>query len=125
MSSRMIAALISTVLPTLAAVLPMSSFHFANALVCGILATVLAGFSEVDNRARYGAAVIGAWVGLVPLFVDSTLVETALAGSWGVGMVTMLIGPFSGSHTVTWVRPAVAPAAVEVPAEEAPTRAAA
>jgi hypothetical protein len=108
----MIAALVSSVLPTLAAILPMSQFHLVNAMVVGILVTVLAAFSEVDDRARFGAAALSAWVGLVPLFVDSTIVEMTLAGFWSVAMVTMLIGPFSGSHAVTWVRPAVAPATV-------------
>lgn len=126
MSSRMIAALLSSVLPTLAAILPMSQFHLVNAMVVGILATALAALSEVDDRARYGAAALAAWVGLVPLFVDSTIVEMTLAGLWSVVMVTMLIGPFSGSHTVTLVRAAVAPAAapVEAPVETI-TRAAA
>jgi hypothetical protein len=114
----MIAALVSSFLPTLAAILPMSSFHLANAMVVGILVTALAALSEVDDRASYAAAALSAWVGLVPLFVDSTLIEMTLAGLWSVAMVTMLIGPFSGSHAVTWEKPAVAP--VAAPVVEAP-----
>jgi hypothetical protein len=40
------------------------------------------------------------------LVVDATIVEMALNGAWAVAMFTWLIGPFSASPVVTWVRPA-------------------
>lgn len=106
MSTRMLAALVSSWLPTLGVILPMSAAYRVNALVVGILATVLAAFSVVDDRARYGAAALAAWTGLMFLVVDATIVEMALNGAWAVAMFTWLIGPFSASPAVTWVRPA-------------------
>lgn len=123
MNSRMLAALISSWLPTLGVILPMSAAYRLNALVVGVLATVLAGFSVVDDRARHGAAVLAAWTGFMIFVVDATVVEMVLNGAWSVAMVTWLIGPFSASPVVTWSRPA--PARAHEPAYEPVERAAA
>src|SRR5262249_20083555 len=91
MLSRMLAIVISSWLPVMALILPMSAVHRASALVSGIVATVLAAFSLVDNRARYGAALVGAWVAVSPfLILGSTLLEKVVTVSWGVTMFTWL-----------------------------------
>jgi hypothetical protein len=105
MSTRMLAALVSSWLPTLGVILPMSGAYRLNALIAGTLATVLAAFSVVDDRARYGAAALAAWTGLMFLVVDATIIELAVNGGWAVAMFTWLLGPFSASPAVTWVRP--------------------
>jgi hypothetical protein len=121
MFSRMLAIFISSWLPVMGVILPVSAAHRANALVAGIAATVLAALSLVDNRARYGAALVGAWVALSPfLILQSTLLEEVMTVSWGVVMFTWLIGPFSASPAVTWSRPAAAPAARPEPHVDLP-----
>jgi hypothetical protein len=120
MSSIMLAAIISSWLPALAPILPLSAAYQTNALVAGILATVLTGFSTVDDRARYGAAALAAWTGFMPLFVNASIVEFTLNTCWGVAMVSWLIGPFSQSHAVIRVPAASAAplAAPELPEED-------
>ncbi|HVU52360.1 MAG TPA: hypothetical protein VHL80_16815 [Polyangia bacterium] len=111
MLSRMLAIVISSWLPVLGAILPVSAAHRANALIAGIACTALAAFSLVDRRARFGAALVAAWVALVPfLFLDSTLLEKVLTVTWGVTMFSWLIGPFSERPRVTWVEGAAAAA---------------
>ena len=95
MLSRVLGVTIATWLPALALILPMGRFHTANALLAGLAASVLAGFSLVSDRARVAAAVIGAWVAFTPFVFKSTLIELALAVSWGVTMFVALTGPFS------------------------------
>jgi hypothetical protein len=104
MFSRMIAIFVSSFLPTLGVILPMSGAYRANALIAGTLATALVAFSLVDQRARLWAAVIGAWVSFMPFIVPSTLTEKTLNVMWGVAMFTFLIGPFSEEHASVWVR---------------------
>jgi hypothetical protein len=122
MFSRMLAIFISSWLPVMGVILPVSAAHRANALVAGIAATVFAALSLVDNRARYGAALVGAWVALSPfLILQSTLVESIMTVSWGVVMFSWLIGPFSESPAVTWSRlVAAAPAARPEPHVDLP-----
>jgi hypothetical protein len=95
MLSRVLGLFIATWLPTLALILPMGRFHQANALAAGLAASVLAAFSLVSDRARVGAALIGAWVAFTPFVFRSTLMELTLAVSWGVTMFASLTGPFS------------------------------
>ena len=112
MLSRMLAIVISSWLPVLGVILPVSAAHRTNALVAGIAATVLSAFSLVDRRARYGAALVAAWVAFVPfLIVRSTLLETVLTVSWGVTMFSWLIGPFSESPHIYWTKATAAPVA--------------
>jgi hypothetical protein len=101
----MIAIVIASWLPTLGVILPVSSAYATNALVAGTLATLLAGFALVDDRARYGAAVLGAWSAFMPFIVVGTLLDIVLNLSWGVAMFTYLVGPFSAAPTVTFTKP--------------------
>jgi len=111
MLSRMLAIVISSWLPVLGVILPFGVAHRTNALVAGSVATLLAAFSLMDRRARFGAALVGGWVALSPfLILSSTLLEKVVTVSWGVTMFTWLIGPFSERPGVTWVKPAVVPA---------------
>ena len=102
MLCRMLVIVISSWLPALAVILPIDAAHRANGLVAGIAATVLSALSLVDLRARFGAAL---------------LLETVLAVSSGVTMFSWLIGPFSQSPHVTWVK-ATAAAVAATPAPE-------
>jgi hypothetical protein len=107
MFSRMLAIIISSWLPVLAVTLPMSPAHQVNALVAGIAATLLAAFSLVEDRARYAAALVGAWVALSPFIIHATVLEKAVTVSWGVATFTWLIGPFSAPPAIYRVRPLV------------------
>ena len=100
MLSRALAIVISTWLPCLGLILPLSPFHKANALIAGVVASVLVAFSMVSDRARVGAALIGAWVAFAPFAIRSTLTEFVLAGCWGVTMFVSLIGPFSQEPSI-------------------------
>jgi hypothetical protein len=115
MFSRSIAILIGTWLPMLAVVLPIGPVHTANAIIAGIVATLLSLAALADDRARIGAAVVGAWVALSPFIFDSTLLEKVLTVSWGVTTFACLIGPFSAAPRVEVVGApkAVAPAIAE------------
>jgi hypothetical protein len=97
MLTRSIAILFATFLPAAALIMPLSPAHRISALVSGTLATLLAGFSMFSDRARIGAAVIGAWVALTALIFPSTLPEEILAVCWGTMMIASLAGPFSGA----------------------------
>ena len=101
MLSRSIGIIIVTWLPCLALMLPLSPFHTANFIVSGLLATALAMFSMASDRARLGAAVIGAWVAFTPFVFRSTLTELVVAVCWGVTMFVSIGGPFSESPAVT------------------------
>jgi hypothetical protein len=104
MFSRSIAILIGTWLPMLAVILPLGPAHTANAIVAGVAATLLSFAALADDRARVGAAAVGAWVALSPFIFDSTLLEKVLTVSWGVTTFVCLIGPFSASPRVEVVR---------------------
>ena len=58
--------------------------HETAALIAGIAATVLSGFSLVDQRARFGVALVGAYVALSPFLLSSTLLEKVVTVTWGV-----------------------------------------
>jgi hypothetical protein len=104
MLSRSIAIIIGTWLPMLAVVLPIGPVHEANALIAGIIGTLLSLAAFSDNRARYAASVVGAWVALSPFIFDSTLIEKVLTVSWGTAMFVCLMGPFSQAPQVEPVR---------------------
>ena len=110
MFTRAIGVLIASWLPTLAVILPLSSFHKANTLVAGLLATALAGVAMASDRARNAAAFVGAWVAFTPLVVRSSLLELVVCGCWGVTMFVSLGGPFSQTPQSTFVRSAQRPA---------------
>jgi len=95
MFSRSVSILIASWLPMLAVMLPLGRFHTANAIVAGILATLLSLAAFVDNRARIATAAVGAWVALTPFIFSSTLIEKVLTVSWGVTVFVHLIGPFA------------------------------
>jgi hypothetical protein len=119
MLSRAIAILFASFLPTAALILPLSPAHKINALIAGTLATMLAAFSMAYDRARLGAALIGAWVSLTPFIFPSTIVEQVLAVCWGTMMFVSLMGPLSESPGRTWVRaPQAVKKSVEAPAPE-------
>jgi uncharacterized membrane protein len=121
MLSRCIAILFASFLPTAAMILPLSPAHKINALVAGTLATMMAAFSMATDRARLGAALIGAWVALTPFIFTSTMVEEVLAVCWGTMMFVSLMGPLSESPGRTWVRtPQAAQKSPEAPARERP-----
>jgi hypothetical protein len=104
MLSRSLGIIIASWLPCLALMLPLSPFHTANALAAGVAATVLAALSLADDRARVGAAVIGAWVAFAPFVFRSSLTEIVLSVCWGVTMFVTLGGPLSQEAVVTRVR---------------------
>lgn len=106
MLSRAFAIVVSSWLPAFALILPLGRFHMLNALIAGSVATVLAGFAMSHEKARVGAALVGAWVAFTPFIVHSTLLEIVMATCWGVAMFAHLIGPFSQAPAVTFVRPA-------------------
>lgn len=108
MFSRMIAIVIASWLPTLAVMLPLSPAFQTNALVVGTLATMLVAFALVDDRARYGAALMGAWAAFFPFVVAAPLLDIVLNVTWGVAMFTYLIGPFSAAPVVTRTKPLAA-----------------
>jgi hypothetical protein len=120
MFSRMLAIVISSLLPALGLILPMSAAHRANALIAGTLATALAAFSLMDRRACFGAALVGVWVALSAFVFHSTLLEEVVTVTWGVVMFSWLIGPFSAAPEVTWVKPVVAAAAAPAPEIDLP-----
>jgi hypothetical protein len=121
MLSRTIAILFASFLPTAAMILPLSPAHKINALIAGTLATMMAAFSMAYDRARLGAALIGAWVSLTPFIFPSTIVEEVLTVCWGTMMFVSLMGSLSEPPGRTWVRaPQCAPKAVEAPAAERP-----
>ena len=97
MFSRSVGILIGAWLPMLAVTLPIGPVHTANALIAGILATVLSLAALADDRARIGTAVVGAWVALSPFIFTSTLLEEVLTVSWGVTIFVCMIGPFSAA----------------------------
>jgi hypothetical protein len=115
MLSRSIAIVIGTWLPMLAVTLPIGPTHAANAIVFGIIGTLLSLAALADNRARVATAVVGAWVALSPFIFDSTLIEKVLTVSWGMTMFACMIGPFSESPRVEVVR---APATRVPPVED-------
>jgi hypothetical protein len=104
MLSRSIGCLTAVWLPCLALVLPFSRFHAVNAIVAGTVATILAAFAIVSDRARLGAAIVGLWVAFTPLVVQSSLLELVLCGCWGVTLYVSLVGPFSSAPQSTFVR---------------------
>jgi hypothetical protein len=110
--------MIGTWLPMLAVVLPIGPVHTANAIIAGTIGTLLSLAALADDRARYGAAIVGAWVALSPFIFDSTLIEEVLTVSWGVTMFVGLMGPFSQAPQVERV-PVLQPHVP--PIEEEPT----
>ncbi len=100
MLSRSIGILIGAWLPMLAVSLPIGPVHTANALIAGILATVLSLAALADDRARIATAVVGAWVALSPFIFKSTLIEEVLTVSWGMAIFLCMIGPFSETPRV-------------------------
>ena len=117
MFSRSVGILIGAWLPMLAVTLPIGPVHTANALIAGILATVLSLAALADDRARIGTAVVGAWVALSPFVFTSTLIEEVLTVSWGVTIFVCMIGPFSEAPHVEIVG---APQAQKPAVEEEP-----
>jgi len=102
MLSRSIAIVFASFLPAAALIFPFSPAHKISALIAGTLATVLAGFSLAYDRARLGAAFIGAWVALTPFIFPSTFLEQVLTAGWGTMMFAALAGPLSDAPRQTW-----------------------
>ncbi|HVZ72886.1 MAG TPA: hypothetical protein VHJ20_10970 [Polyangia bacterium] len=123
MFSRMIAIVISSWLAVSGVILPMSPFYRANAIVVGVLAAVLSGFALVDDRARFGTALLGAWTAFAAVFGGATVLDLVVSVCWGVTTFTALLSPFSSPPQVTWQRPTSAP--VPVPERPVETRLAA
>ena len=59
MLSRCLALLFIPILPFVPLMAPLGHAHATNALAAGIVATALALFALVDDRARFGAAIVG------------------------------------------------------------------
>jgi len=109
MLSRCLALMIVPVLPFVPAVAPIGPAHAVNMIVAGTLASLLALGALVDDRARLGVAVVGAWVALMPfLLIDSTLLEEVISVSWGVATFALIAGPFSSPPRVARVPAAAA-----------------
>jgi hypothetical protein len=123
MLSRSIGILIGVWLPMLAVSLPIGPVHTANALIAGILATVLSLAALADDRARIATAVVGAWVALSPFVFTSTLIEEVLTVSWGMTIFFCMIGPFSAAPSAEIAR--VAPTRIPLVDEEPALRRAA
>ena len=104
MLSRSLGIVIGVWLPMLAVTLPIGPVHTANALIAGILATLLSLAALADDRARIATAVVGAWVALSPFIFTSTLIEEVLTVSWGVTIFFCMVGPFSAAPRVEIVR---------------------
>jgi len=100
MLSRSFGILVGAWLPMLGVMLPLGPVHTANALIAGVVATLLSFAALSDDRARVAAAVVGGWVALSPFIFDSTLIEEVLTVSWGVTMFVGMIGPFSAAPHV-------------------------
>jgi hypothetical protein len=109
MFTRSLAILLAPWLPLAALIFPMGTTHRINDLVAGTLATILSAVALGSDRARIGAAVIGAWVALAALVLPSTLLEVEIGLSWGTLMLAWMAGPFSAAPKV-FKEPAVAPA---------------
>ena len=122
MVSRFLGILIAPWLLCAALILPIGPAHAINAAVVGPLALVLAAFSWVDDRARFGAAILGAWVALTAFLFPSNLLEQVTVVPWGVAMFVFLAGPFS-APAGTFRTPATTAATTTLrPARPAPTR---
>ena len=115
MLSRSIAIVIASWLPMFAVMLPVGPVHTVNAMVAGILATLLSLAALADDRARVATAVVGGWVALSPFIFSSTPIEEVLTVSWGVTMFVGMIGPFSAAPQIEVVG---APVPVAPPVEE-------
>jgi hypothetical protein len=104
MLSRSLGILIGPWLPMLAVTLPIGPVHTTNALIAGVVASLLSLAALVDDRARIATAVVGAWVALSAFIFHSTLLEEVLTVSWGVTMFVCMIGPFSERPRSEFVR---------------------
>ena len=92
---RCLALLFVPILPFVPLMAPLSRAHAMNAIISGIIAGALAGFSLVDNRARTAVALVGAWVAFSPFVFRATLLEQVVAVCWGVSTFVFMVGPFS------------------------------
>ena len=101
MFSRCIAILVCSMLPMFAATMPFGPAMTANLMVAGTLATLLSVGALIDNRFRFGVALIGGWVALSPFLLWSTLIEEVVAVSSGVAMFVFMVGPFSEAPRVS------------------------
>jgi len=117
MLSRSVAILIGSWLPMLAVMLPLGRFHTANAIIAGIVGTLLSLAALADDLGRIGAAIVGAWVALSPFIFPSTLLEKVVTVSWGITMFAFMIGPFSHAPVSTVSR---APDKATPPVEDEP-----
>jgi len=97
MLTRCLALLFIPILPFVPLMVPFSTAHATSAIVAGVVATVLAAFALVDDRARAAVAVVGGWVALSPFIFRSTLTEEVIAVCWGVSTFALMMGPFSAA----------------------------
>ena len=95
MLARCLALLFIPILPFVPLMAPIGPAHTASAIIAGVLATVLAAFALVDDRARAAVSVVGGWVALSPFVFRSTLTEEVIAVCWGVATFALMAGPFS------------------------------
>jgi arginine exporter protein ArgO len=95
MVSRFLGILIAPWLLCAALILPIGPAHALNAAVVGPVALVFSAFCWVDDRARFGAAILGAWVALTAFLFRSNLLEQVTVVPWGVAMFVFMAGPFS------------------------------
>jgi hypothetical protein len=95
MLARCLALMFIPILPFVPLMTPLGPAHATSAVVAGVVATVLAAFALVDDRARAAVAVVGGWVALSPFIFRSTLTEEVIAVCWGVGTFALMSGPLS------------------------------
>ncbi|HSS39416.1 MAG TPA: hypothetical protein VLT58_11660 [Polyangia bacterium] len=107
MLTRALAILIAPCLPLAALIFPFSTAPRVSALLAGALATVLSAFAFSSDRARFGAAAVGAYAALTALVFPSSLLEQVIVLSWGTSMLAWLAGPLSTPPVVTRTAAAV------------------
>jgi hypothetical protein len=95
MFTRCIALLLIPVLPFVPLMANFGGATTANAVIAGALAMALAFASLIDDRARVGVALIGAWVAFSPFVFRSSMLEDIVAVCWGVSTFVLMAGPFS------------------------------
>jgi hypothetical protein len=100
MFTRSLAIMLAPLLPMAALIFPMGALHRIDDLVAGVVATLLSAFALGSDRARIAAAVVGGWVAVAALAFPGTLLEEAVALSWGMLMMSWLAGPFSAPPRV-------------------------
>ena len=95
MLARCLALLFIPILPFVPLMADFGPAATASDVLAGSLASALALFALVNQRARVALAVVGGWVAFSPFVLQMSLLEEAVAVAWGVSTFTLMVGPFS------------------------------